>query len=653
MSTTHKSQNLFFRIAVGCSLFVFATMAAILYFAIDKSSSVLEQEVADSLIVLNEEKRSRIDLAFENLKIFNDALSFNPTVVDDALNQDSKKERSTRFFSQVVENTGHLYENMFLDVGGFVVADGLNGQSVGFELLGKGRYSGVDVKRENRTIVDNPQFSPITNRQVILISSPVRRSQTDSNPIAVVTSAIDLRAVSDSILAINQNSLNGQTKVYLVDKNGLVLSSNDKEAILKLDFSKNEGSKPFFAKMQSDDSVLANVSIDDKKYKATVTKTHFGDFWVVSAAPVEVYQQKISSLQSGLLIILLIGSLICIFAITMVVYKVTGPLLKRLSHAMNVAESIADNNLHTEIKIDGNDEGTRLLSALKVMRDDLHNTISSVAVTSRSLNEMAIRLNNHSSESMVGLQSQTMNIDSIAKAVNELASAFDEVQGNTASAVDVCNEGADHTNMGRDSVEKTLASIEFLATELNESSISVSSLVELLNQIGTVVSVIRAIAEQTNLLALNAAIESARAGESGRGFAVVADEVRQLAHRTADSTVEIETLITKVQDQSKVVSETMARCNTNATETVAIARIAGNALHEIQAAMARINNENVMIASATKQQATVVREIDQNLTGVKEVSDETLKSNIETNHSSEELKELANSIASDISRFQF
>ncbi len=64
---------------------------------------------------------------------------------------------------------------------------------------------------------------------------------------------------------------------------------------------------------------------------------------------------------------------------------------------------------------------------------------------------------------------------------------------------------------------------------------------EQMQNISKVLDVIRSVAEQTSLLALNAAIEA------GRGFAVLADEMRSLAHRTGESTWEIEQMIGGIQ----------------------------------------------------------------------------------------------------------
>src|SRR5690606_5920090 len=120
-------------------------------------------------------------------------------------------------------------------------------------------------------------------------------------------------------------------------------------------------------------------------------------------------------------------------------------------------------------------------------------------------------------------------------------------------------------------VERTIESIQVMTREANSSTEEVNQLAGQVHSISTVLDVIRAIAEQTNLLALNAAIEAARAGEAGRGFAVVADEVRALAHRTQQSTQEIEQMIQAVQHRTDQAMNAMQTSNQRAQGTLEIA----------------------------------------------------------------------------------
>jgi methyl-accepting chemotaxis protein len=201
-------------------------------------------------------------------------------------------------------------------------------------------------------------------------------------------------------------------------------------------------------------------------------------------------------------------------------------------------------------------------------------------------------------------------------------------------------------------VDETVQGISTMVGEITESNAAVTTLATNIREISKVLEVIRSIADQTNLLALNAAIEAARAGKQGRGFAVVADEVRALAHRTQASTVEIEGMIGTVQAGADGAVTAMGKSLSLATSTQQLARQAGAALVKITEGVATINERNLVIASASEEQAQVAREVDRNLLNIQDLSTQTAAGANQTSASSQELSRLATSFNTLVAQFK-
>ncbi|CRM94022.1 hypothetical protein [Pseudomonas sp. 22 E 5] len=348
-----------------------------------------------------------------------------------------------------------------------------------------------------------------------------------------------------------------------------------------------------------------------------------------------------------------VGLLIIASLLTMLfAWLLTKSITQPIALALEAAETIAEGNLTRPIKVDGTDEAGRLLLAMQKMQEKLRDTLMRISGSATQLASAAEELNVVTDESARGLAQQDNEIEQAATAVNEMTSAVEEVARNAVSTSEASKNATASAGDGRDLVHETVNAIERMSGDVQSTADLIGNLAEESRDIGKVLDVIRGLADQTNLLALNAAIEAARAGEAGRGFAVVADEVRALAHRTQQSTSEIERMVGSIQGGTQKAVSSMRNSTDRAESTLSIAKGAGLALETINTAVIEINERNLVIAAAAEEQAAVAREVDRNLVNIRDLSTQSSNGAAQTSAASGELTRLAVDLNSMVSRFR-
>lgn len=316
---------------------------------------------------------------------------------------------------------------------------------------------------------------------------------------------------------------------------------------------------------------------------------------------------------------LMTSIIIAIMCYVLVMHKAIAPITRMES----VLKRVDDNSdLTVRVDVKGDDEIAQIGCAInKVLGsycttiskiNQVNHTISSISDTIRSINEQNI----HKSSQ------QDQELEMAATAMEEMTSALSNVSQSTNMAEEYAGSAEKEANNSKQVFDKAIREFADLDGEFQKTSEIIQQLATESNNVGNVLDVIKAIAEQTNLLALNAAIEAARAGEQGRGFAVVADEVRSLAQRTQESTGEIETMISMLQEKAEMSTKTIRISADKMQSTRGNMGVANESLVAIQGSAKEIHKLNTSIAAATEEQLTVSDEISSNLSTIKSLSGE-------------------------------
>ncbi|RIV97304.1 methyl-accepting chemotaxis protein, partial [Vibrio harveyi] len=268
-------------------------------------------------------------------------------------------------------------------------------------------------------------------------------------------------------------------------------------------------------------------------------------------------------------------------------------------------------------------------------------------------NRLAINdINNKTVEDLVSLENQMSSIDMLATAINEMHVSAQEVTSNISRSAMLTNDISEQSKTTKNILNSSTKSVSDASTEIMGCKEMISELEVDCSRISSVSDIINNIADQTNLLALNAAIEAARAGEQGRGFAVVADEVRMLAQKTQTSTLEIDNIISSLQNKSNMVSDKMNEIMLTTADSVSSSNEAENNFDYVYNSLMEIYDMSHQIATAAEEQSQVIEDINKNVTLVSDVSRDTLNSIKGTTTSVKEINSRSENIQHSLLEFK-
>ncbi|MGR0279154.1 methyl-accepting chemotaxis protein [Marinomonas dokdonensis] len=438
----------------------------------------------------------------------------------------------------------------------------------------------------------------------------------------------------------------GEGYVVMVEDTGTVLADpSDPENNFK---DIKEASRSY-AKL-NDESSVQEINIDGETWFAKVYISPDLGWKFIGLVPSEVVFAQANSLIVTTVIIALVMIVIFMAIGSILAGVVIRPVKVMADSLTNISQGEGD--LTQRLDVITQDESGQMAQAFNHFVSSIDQIIGHTKTSCERISNVA-----HQSENLSANLSQTVNqqvdsVDQVSTAFNEMVATANEVASNCSAAAQAAESSEAQVQEGNQLIQQTMSSLQNLETEINSSNDTMLVLAKESDNIVSILDTIKAIAEQTNLLALNAAIEAARAGEQGRGFAVVADEVRTLAGRTAQSTDEIDKMLTQLQLQTNSASSKMQNSVSVAKDSVELASKTYQVFEQILSSVLDIKGMMIQISAAAEEQHLVAEEINNN---VLVIHDGTVKSDDlskQVTATATALNELSSELQAMVQRFK-
>ncbi|MCP4272417.1 MAG: HAMP domain-containing protein [Gammaproteobacteria bacterium] len=220
-------------------------------------------------------------------------------------------------------------------------------------------------------------------------------------------------------------------------------------------------------------------------------------------------------------------------------------LSQKTAKLQQFAAKIAKGELHQQLSQE-NSTANQLSNSLNQMFDGLSAFRLQIGNSSKTIKNMVLELNRSVNEQSTGASQQAASVNETVVTLEQLRSSSSQTLQKARTLGDIAEKARHEGDNGRKAIEQSIEDMKIVQNKMDAIAHNILTLNEWIQRIGDITSSVHDIARQLRLISLNASIEANNAGDAGKGFAVVASEVKQLAERSQQSTIHVQTLLEEI-----------------------------------------------------------------------------------------------------------